>query len=214
MAAPAESRPRVIGLTGGIAAGKSTVASMFAELGAEVIDADAIAHEVLRQPEIIEKIRSKWGNEIVAPDGSPDRARIAEAVFNAPEKLRGLNECVHPPTLKQMRVQLDCARNGGDAPLIVIDAPLLLEAEIESWCDAILFVEADAEQRSARAKAARGWSRKELSQREARQASMEEKRCRADACINNNSSLDETRSQVSRFFREWTQSFHAQNKRP
>jgi len=206
VSAAAESSPMVIGLTGGIAAGKSTVARMFAELGAEVIDADAIAHEALRLPEMVKKLRAEWGDEVVGRDGVLDRAGIAEMVFRDPEKLRRLNEWVHPRTLTEMRVRLEQLISDCNTPLIVIDAPLLVEAEIENWCDAILFVATDEERRAARAGATRAWSGDELARREGAQVSLEEKRRRAAAIIDNNQSTDETRSQVRRLFRKWTQS--------
>ena len=200
--APANSRPTVVGLTGGIASGKSTVARMFAELGAEVIDADAIAREVLCSPAVCEKLRQEWGEEIMGGNACPDRDKIAEIAFDAPEKLAELKAWVHPPTLSEMRSRLDLALRTHTAPLIVIDAPLLIEADLEAWCDAILFVEADAERRATRAVTARRWSPDELARREKAQAPLVEKRRRADAIISNNGSPEETRTQVKRLFRE------------
>ena len=87
--------PKVIGLTGGIASGKTAVAAMFAQLGAAVIDADAIAREVLRSPEIAEKLRKNWGHETFR-DGRPDRARIAEIAFSDPGEIEGAHR-LGPP---------------------------------------------------------------------------------------------------------------------
>ena len=99
-----ESAPRVIGLTGGIASGKSTVAAVFAELGAEVIDADAIAHEVLRSPGVSEKLRRDWGEAVIGHDGAPNREAIARIVFDSPAKLSELNALVHPETRREIPV--------------------------------------------------------------------------------------------------------------
>jgi dephospho-CoA kinase len=131
----------VIGLAGGVAAGKSTVARMFADLGAEVIDADAIARKVIEMPEVCDEIRRRWDGDLFTADGRPDRAKIAEKVFADPDKLRELTGLMHPIIRQRMQEQIADAARHRRAPLIVIDAPLLLEAGLAGWCDAIVFVE-------------------------------------------------------------------------
>jgi dephospho-CoA kinase len=199
---PLHTKPKVIGLTGGIASGKSLVAAMFAELGAAVVDADAIAREVLRSPEVAEKLRKSWGHEVFRA-GSPDRARIARIVFDDPAKLKELTDWVHPPTLREMRAQLDRAGEDRGVPLIILDAPLLIEADLAPWCDALLFVDAADPLRRARARADRGWSDEELRRREAAQAPLSEKRARASLVLDNNGSVEETRAAVAQLFRQW-----------
>jgi dephospho-CoA kinase len=194
--------PKVIGLTGGIASGKSSVAAMFAALGAAVIDADAIAREVLRLPEVAVKLRKSWGHETFH-DGRPDRARIAETAFRDPAKLKELTSWVHPPTLREMRAQLDRALEDRGVPLIVIDAPLLIEADLAPWCDAVVFVDAADPLRLARARADRGWSDDEVLRREAAQAPLAEKRARASVVLDNNGSVEEARAAVAQLFRQW-----------
>jgi dephospho-CoA kinase len=196
------TKPKVIGLTGGIASGKSSVAALFADLGAAVIDADAIAREVLRSPEIAEKLRKSWGHETFH-DGSPDRARIAEIAFRDPEKLKELTSWVHPPTLQEMRAQLDRALADRGVRLIIIDAPLLIEADLAPWCDVLVFVDAADSLRSARARADRGWSDDEVLRREAAQAPLAEKRARASVVINNNGSVEDARAAVAQLFSQW-----------
>ena len=195
-------KPKVIGLTGGIASGKSSVAAMFAELGAALIDADAIAREVLRSPEIAEKLRKTWGHEVFH-DGHPDRARIAQIAFRDPAKLKELTGWVHPPTLREMRTQLDRALEDRGVPLIILDAPLLIEADLAPWCDALLFVDAADPLRLARARADRGWSDDEVLRREAAQAPLSEKRASASVVLDNNGSAEDTRAAVARLFRQW-----------
>ena len=197
-----QTNPKVIGLTGGIASGKSLVAAMFAELGAAVIDADAIAREVLRSPEVAERLRKGWGHETFR-DGRPDRARIAGIAFSDPEKLKELTDWVHPPTLREMRAQLDRALEDRGVPLIIIDAPLLIEADLAPWCDALVFVDAADPLRLARARADRGWSDDELLRREAAQAPLAEKRARASVVLDNNGSAEDTRAAVAQLFRQW-----------
>jgi dephospho-CoA kinase len=199
---PTPITPKVIGLTGGIASGKSSVAAIFARLGAAVIDADAIAREVLRSPEIAEKLRKSWGHETFR-DGRPDRARIAQIAFGDPAKLKELTGWVHPPTLREMRAQLDRALADRGVPLIIIDAPLLIEADLAPWCNALIFVDVADPLRLARARADRGWSDDEVLRREAAQASLAEKRARASIVLDNNGSMEDTRAAVARLFRQW-----------
>jgi len=203
-AAPSRAAPRVVGLAGGIASGKSAVAGMLADLGAALIDADEIAHRVLESPEVCRKLREEWGDAPFDANGRPDRSRIARIVFRHPEKLDKLNGWVHPPVRKEMRAQLERARRDSSRKLIVIDAPLLIEAGLDRWCDVVLFVESDIETRDARARRHRGWAPGELAQRERRQHDLAKKRKRADAIINNNRSREETLALVKPLFREWT----------
>jgi len=199
-------KPKVLGLTGGIASGKSTVAGMFARLGAAVIDADAIAREALGSPEVSEKLRKNWGKELF--DGKrPNRARVAVVAFGDPEKLRELTDWVHPPVIREMRAQLRRARASRRVPLIVLDAPLLIEADLAPWCDAVVFVDAARALRAERARSARGWPEREIRRRESAQAPLAEKRRRADARIDNNGSEEKTRASVSRLFRRWVSDF-------
>ena len=198
----AVKKPKVIGLTGGIASGKSTVAKMFAQLGAAVIDADALAHEALASPEVSEKLRKNWGKELF--DGKrPNRARVAEVAFRDPAKLRELTDWVHPPVIREMRAQLDRALADPRVPLIVVDAPLLIEADLDSWCDAVVFVDAARALRAERTRTARGWSKDEIRRRESAQAPLAEKRRRAAARIDNNGPEEKTRARVARLFHQY-----------
>ena len=199
-----KAAPTIVGLVGGIAAGKSLVAAAFADLGARVINADVIAREVLESPDVCEKLRAAWGGAAFGPDQRPDRDRIAEIVFRHPEKLRALNAWVHPPTREKMKALLDCARTDPNTSLIVVDAPLLLEAGLDAWFDRILFVSAEQSVRADRVGKARAWTPDEISRREAAQIPAEEKRRRAHAVVHNNGTPEETRAQVARLFRQWT----------
>ena len=194
-------RPKVIGLVGGVASGKSTVAALFGGLGAAVIDADRIAHEVLRSKEVAGKIGDAWGGKFLR-DGEPDRARIAEYVFEDPRRIERLNEWVHPPTRAEIRSRVRAACRRG-APLIVIDAPLLLEADLEDDCDGLLYVGSDASRRAARVRS-RGWNATELRRREKLQLPLAIKRRRAHLVIENNGTLDNLAQQVRALFRRWT----------
>ena len=210
-ATPDSERPKVIGLAGGIASGKSTVARMFEELGARVIDADVIARKLLETAAVCEKIRERWGEDLFDSEGRPDPSRIADIVFGNPQELAALNDLVHPATCREIRAELDTALQIREAPLIVIDAPLLFEAELDAWCDVTLFIVADLDSRLLRTRGSRGWTPEEMKRRESAQMELSEKRRRADAVINNNGFPEETRSQVKQFFRQWIRPVPSRN---
>lgn len=197
--------PKVIGVAGGVASGKSTVAGMFARLGAVVIDADVISKEMLNTPDVVRRVREAWGEGVLDAQGRPDRRKIADIVFGDPAELKRLTSWTHPLTIAEMRARLDRAAVDVKTPLIVIDAPLLLEGPSHTWCDAIVFVEAAPDRRRIRAQRARGWSEGEVERREARQAPLDDKRRRADAVVRNDGVEDETFEQVKRLFSQWTQ---------
>ena len=195
---------RVVGLVGGVASGKSTVARMFAELGARVIDADVIAHKVLEAPAICAKLRQRWGEKVFGKDGRPDTLQIAEIVFGNPAEMSVLNQLVHPATCRRIREQMEDAQTGNGAPLIVLDAPMLYEDGLDEGCNVVVFVEAHRVRRASRASASRGWTPEEMDRRESAQMPLDEKVRRADATIDNNGTPEKTRSQVKRLFRRWT----------
>ena len=210
-AKPDSERPKVIGLAGGIASGKSTVARMFEELGTRVIDADVIARKVLETAGVCEKLRERWGKEPFDGEGRPDPSRIADIVFGNPQELAALNDLVHPATRREIRARLDAALQTREAPLIVIDAPLLFEVRLDAWCDVTLFIAADLDSRLARMRVSRGWTPEEISRRESAQMGLSEKRRRAGAVVNNNGSPEETRSQVRQFFQQWVRPVPSRN---
>ncbi len=205
---------RVVGLTGGIASGKSTVARMFADLGAAVIDADAVVQALLDAPEMIERLRRAWGEEYLGPDGRPDRRKIAERVFQDAERLREWTGWVHPPVQKKIREQVDSVLRNPAILLIIIDAPLLLETGLDSWCDTILFVDADPSLRAERARASRDWPEGELQRRESWQAPLDVKRRTANVVISNSGTREETFRTVERLFRQWTHASPSSKSQP
>ena len=189
----------VIGVVGGIASGKSRVCRELAARGAKWINADEIAHEVLKREPVKEQIRCIWGSAVFR-DGEIDRTRLAGAVFAegdaaAAEKL---NAIVHPRIVEEIRNRLDFYQSQ-KAELILIDAPLLFETGLNAFCEHILFVDADFSTRAERA-AFRGWSREELLRRQTRQIPLEEKKARADLFIDNNGSLRQTSAQLDHLF--------------
>jgi dephospho-CoA kinase len=185
--------PVIVGLLGGMASGKSTVARLLSGHGAEVVDADRIAHEVLREPEIARRVAGLFGPEVLCPDGTPDRARLGEVVFGDPEGLERLEALIHPEVRR--RISGELSRLGG-ARLIVLDAPLLLEGGLEGLVDVLVFVQAPADARRARSAARHGFSTREHDDRERLQMALQEKMRRAAMVIRNDGSLADLEDRV------------------
>ncbi|MEL7474196.1 MAG: dephospho-CoA kinase [Planctomycetota bacterium] len=168
-------RPMVIGLAGGIGAGKSAVASAFAELGLLVSDSDRAAKAMLDRDEVSAMLVEWWGERVLDATGRVDRAGIAAIVFEQPHERERLEALVHP-LLKAGRSELiERARTEG-APGVVIDAPLLFEAGLDEECDAVVFVAAPRAVRLERLRRDRGWDEHELARRERAQWPIERKR--------------------------------------
>ena len=195
------ARPVVIGLLGGIASGKSSVARLLAELGAVVIDADVEARAALDEPAVIDALVARHGREILAEGGrSVERGELARRTFGHPAHLSHLEGLIHPLVRERTAKKLDDLSARGEAPAVVLDVPLLLEASpLLARCDFLLFVESPPSERRQRAMARRGWSEGELARREAHQIAPDEKRRRADAVIVN----DGTEAELRRSVGEW-----------
>lgn len=193
----------IIGLAGGIGAGKSTVAGILADLGCLVVDSDRLARQCLAEPEVRDQIVSWWGPAVANPDGSINRAAVAGIVFARPRERKRLESLVHPRIEARRRVLFDQAPAGTLA--LVIDAPLLFEAGLAEECDAVVFVETDRATRLARLEASRGWNDQKLREREESQLALDEKRRRSDYVIINGGDLPELTEQISRILSEIVQ---------
>ncbi|MGA2069019.1 MAG: dephospho-CoA kinase [Thermoguttaceae bacterium] len=191
----------VLGLLGGVASGKSLVAKLLAERGAVALDADRAGHEALRLPHVEAAVRRQFGAGVFGPDGRVDRSRLARIVFDpsAEGKARrlGLERLTHPEIARRLARQIETQAR--DAPLVVLDAALILEAGWDKLCDKLAFVDAPPEVRRARA-AARGWTPEEFAAREAAQESLDFKRRRADVVIDNSAAAEDTGLQVDRLW--------------
>ncbi|MBL8861752.1 MAG: dephospho-CoA kinase [Planctomycetes bacterium] len=192
MSTPHAPRSLVLGILGGIAAGKSAVGRLLAGPAGVVIDADALAREVLESAEVRAALVERFGPPI-APAGRPvDRGRLGELVFADPAARATLESLTHPRVRARVRALLDEARRAG-APRIVLDVPLLLENDAQHGlvreCDVLVFVDADARAREARARASRGWAPGEVARREAAQMPLADKRARADFVLANSGDL-------------------------
>jgi dephospho-CoA kinase len=192
----------ILGIVGGIASGKSAVAEMCRQLGAEVIAADQIGHEVLTRPDTIARLRERWGERTCGPDGQLSRAAIASIVFagppRGPEELRFLESVTHPQITRRIDERIEELKRKG-ASIIVLDAPILIEAGWDRFCDRIVFVEVPREERLRRARQ-RGWTDTQFAGREASQRPVEEKRKLADVVIDNSGSFDHTLAQLHQFW--------------
>ncbi|WP_375504926.1 dephospho-CoA kinase [uncultured Jatrophihabitans sp.] len=185
-----------IGLTGGVGSGKSTVAALLAERGAVIIDADAIAREVVAKgtPGLAAVIEA-FGTQVLTATGELDRPAMASIVFTDEDKLAALNAIVHP--LVGARVAELLAGTGAD-DIVVNDVPLLVETNPQAeGFDLVIVVEASLSTRLERL-ASRGMAEQDARGRMARQASDEQRRAAADVVIDNDGSLDDLRAEVDR----------------
>jgi dephospho-CoA kinase len=186
-------RKHVIGLTGNIATGKSTVVRMLEELGAEAIDGDRVVHEMMGPGSpLAGEIRAAFGDATVNADGSINRPALGQIVFSDPLKLKQLEELTHPRVVALKRAAIH--QPGPD--VLVLDAIKLFEAGIAADCDEVWVVTAPREAQIARIMARNKVDRAEAERRIDAQPPQEEKVAKADVVIDNSGSLAETRRQV------------------
>jgi len=188
----------ILGLTGGIASGKTTAAGMFADKGAKLIDADSIAHKVLREDrEVQRKIAEAFGPEYVS-GGEVDRRALARKVFSGGAALDILSGIIHPPVIAAILKELE---KSGDEDVVVIDAPLLIESGMHKYVDAVVLVTAGRDKQLERA-AGRGLSEKEINYVIDKQMSQAEKEKFAQYILDNGASIDETKKGVDRIWQK------------
>lgn len=196
------SRPVVIGLTGGVASGKSTVANMFQRLGASVLDGDQVGHEVLNDPDVLSQIQAIWGEDVLE-DGVVNRKALGNIVFGAPDRkqLSALEQITHPIIRQRILEELRLATLRKTIA-VVLDAPLLFEAGWDQLCDKLVFVKSSLAVRTERAKT-RGWTDQELKRREDRQMDLQHKEENSTDFIDNSSSQENTLDQVKKLWTSW-----------
>jgi len=199
-----------VGLTGGIAAGKSVVGKMFAALGAQVIQADEISHQLMMPGETVyREVVEHFGDGILNPDGSVNRGRLAELAFGGAgnaSRVQELNQIVHPAVIRRQEEWI--AEVGRDDPhaVAIVEAALILEARMAEGFDRLVVVTCRPEQRierwAGRLKVDMETARSEVTRRMAAQLPDEEKIKAADYVIDNSGSLDETERQVKKIYAE------------
>lgn len=192
---------KVIGLSGGIASGKSTVSRILAELGAEVIDADRIGHKVFEPGTAAwQEVVTAFGREILAPSNELDRRKLGEIVFHSPEALARLNRIMHPRIYEVVKAKLEECRGRG-AGVVVLEATLLIEAGWASIVDEVWVTVASKDTVLGRLKK-RGLSEPEGLARILSQMPSEERIKHADVAIYNEGSLSELRTRVEQLWQE------------
>jgi dephospho-CoA kinase len=199
-----------VGLTGGIASGKSVVGEMFVALGAHLIQADAIAHQLMQPGEAVyQEVLQHFGGAMLNPDGSVNRARLAEAAFGGSEgnklsRIEELNQIVHPAVIRRQEEWMAEVGRGNPRAIAIVEAALILEAGSAESFDCLVVVTCRPEQRIQRWAARVGVdeenARREVERRMAAQFPDEQKIKAADYVIDNSGSLDETRRRVRQVY--------------
>jgi dephospho-CoA kinase len=190
-------QPAVIGVAGGIGAGKSAVAAALADLGCIVIDSDKEARALLTRDDVKRELVSWWGPSVLNERGEVDRSAVARIVFSDEAQRRRLEGLTHP-MLRTNRERVKALARERGAPAVVLDAPLLFEAGLDAECDAVIFVDAPREVRLDRVVASRGWDEAELDRREKSQWPLEDKRSRSDYVVRNDRGTASLREAVAR----------------
>ena len=190
----------VIGILGGIGSGKSTVAACFADLGCAVVDADALAHEVLNEPKTIDAIVARFGPQALDTEGRIDRKALGRLVFDSPQGVAFSNQLIHPRVFEKCQTLIRNYRDDPKVSGIVLDMPLLAEVGWEKKCDFLVFVETSEQKRLARTQKNAKIDVNQLKKRENFQISLDKKRQYAHYKVNNNSDKSDLAEQVALIF--------------
>ncbi len=198
-----KQRIKVIGITGGIASGKSTIAKMLESLGACVINADKICHQLINTKSVSQKIVNRWGGHIQDKYGRIERDKLGEIVFADKKEISALNKMIHPEAVKRIKNRITKLKKQSTTVAIVLDAALLVESNLIDICDITLFVDTRKNTCKARVKNSRKWPTGEITKREKFQSSLREKSEIADIVICNNQDQADTLNQVKDFWQQF-----------
>lgn len=202
---------RIIGLTGGIATGKSQVSSILSELGAMVIDADIVAREVVQKGlPAWQQLKDTFGEEYFLSNGELNRRKLGQLVFSHPDELAKLNSITHPAIKAKIEERINDLKVQGYNGIVVVDAALLLEAGWETMVDQVWVVDAPIEKRIERLMNRDNLTRDQALSRINSQMSQQERIAKADKIIYNNSDIDSLREQVQRIWNETLKEINSQ----
>lgn len=188
---------RIIGLTGGIASGKSTVSNLLRQAGMPIVDADQITRQVQRPGSTaLDKLAAAFGNQIIQPDGNLDRAQLGKRVFADAAARQELNQIMQPLIRDAIWQAVDTLKKQ-NIPNVILDLPLLYEQHYDEDCDLVVVVTVSSDTELHRLMARNHYSAAEARARIAAQMPLSEKVARADVVIDNDASLEQTRRQVA-----------------
>ena len=200
------SAPRkpVLGLVGGIGAGKSTVANTLVRHGGKIVAGDPLGHEALEQPDILARVVEIWGERgILTPEGKVNRKKFGRIVFPSPVERSRLEHLVHPYIEKRIREEIAKASADPAVRFVILDAAIMLEAGWNGECDKLIYVDAPRSVRLERVQKQRHWTDHDLANREAVQMPPEKKKERADVVIDNGGPPEATIAQVDELVKRW-----------
>jgi dephospho-CoA kinase len=188
----------IIGLTGGIASGKSTVSKILDKMGIRVVDADIVAREVMESKEVIKKISDEFGENILDSDGELDRSKLREMVFSSKSRVKILNSIVHPSVIDRFKNEREKSMRTRE--VLVFDIPLLFEAKMENLCDKVIVVYVDSETQIKRVMERDGSKRETALNIIKNQMSLSEKLEKADIKIQNDGTIEELEKKIKEVF--------------
>jgi len=181
----------IIGLTGGVGCGKSTVARQFERLGCAVISADELNHDVIGLPKVVQQIQQWWGQRMLDGQGRIARGAVGRVVFEDESELKKLTDLVHPLVELRERELLEVYVADPAVRAVVLDVPLLIEVGQDKWCDTIVFIEADEHIRQERVRQKLGWGPEQRKKVEKLQLGLDIKAEMADYTLRNNSTISD-----------------------
>jgi len=187
----------ILGLMGGIGAGKSAIAQCFDALGGATINSDRDAHAVLNLPEIQTQLAARWGAAVITPTGTTNRHTIAQRVFQNATELAWLNSLIHPRVAALRTSAMATLAQSPAVRYIIWDTPLLLENQLHTQCDILIFIACPLAQRLARVQASRGWTVADLTSRQSQQDPLTTKEAAAHVIIDNSGTLAQTNAQIT-----------------
>jgi len=192
----------LVGVTGGMGSGKSSLARLLAARGGILVDADAIAHRVLDRPEVLQALQEAFGRDVVDAGGRLNRPEVGRRAFASQAGWQRLNRIVRPPLAAELWREVEQAKKSAGEIMVVVDAPLIFEWEVQDRFDAVVVVDADEEVCVARAAGRSGLSKIQIRQRMAFQLSAEEKKERADFVVDNSGDLEQLEEEAARLWEE------------